>query len=257
MEIDQRRAQDNLLLNDKADDGEISIDLMELFYRLLENARYIIATTVLAIILAAIYTFMLVTPMFESTAKLYVLNSNDSALNLSDLQIGTYLASDYQEVFKTWEVNEQVIQNLGLDYTYDELEDMVSVTNPSNTRILYITVKSSDPMEATLIANEFAKVVRDYIYNVMDTEKPNILSDALKPTVPVSPNKTMNLLIGALLGAFIAIGVITVRFILDDKIKSSDDILRFTGMPTLAVVPVLNGEEKTRPSAKGKSKKTR
>ena len=84
------------------------------------------------------------------------MSRTDSAINLSDLQIGSYLTSDYQEVFKTWEVHEQVLQNLGLDYEYEQLENMLSITNPADTRVLYITVNSDDPEEATAMANEYA-----------------------------------------------------------------------------------------------------
>lgn len=221
-------------------DREQEIDLIELFYRLLEKAKYIVLATLICALAAGIISVFLLTPIYESTAKIYVLNSNDSAVNLSDLQIGTYLTSDYQEVFKTWEVHERVLEKLGLEYSYKQLSEMLTITNPNNTRILYITVKSPDPQEAALIANAYADVVREYIAEKMATEKPNILSKALEPTLPVSPNKTRNVLLGAILGALLACAIITVQFILDDKIKSTDDIMKYAGMPTLAVVPILN-----------------
>lgn len=222
---------------------EMEIDLLELFYRILENIKFIVLITVICTLLMGIYTFYFVTPQYEATAKIYVLNSSDSVVNLSDLQIGSYLTSDYQEVFKTWEVNERVISNLNLPYTYRQLQNMVSVTNPSNTRILYITAKSPNPTEAAQIANEFASVSREYISQTMATETPNILSDALKPTIPVSPNKTRNLVLGFLVGALLGIGIVVVRFMLDDKVKSSEDIMKYAGIPTLTVVPVLGGAQ--------------
>ena len=107
------------------------IDLIDLLFRLLEQIRFIILMAILGALLAASYTFVLVTPIYEATSKLYVLNSNDSALNLSDLQIGSYLASDYIEVFKTWEVHEMVISNLGLHYSYSELQSMLTIEKPN------------------------------------------------------------------------------------------------------------------------------
>lgn len=221
-------------------EAETEIDLLELFYRLIENLKFIILAAVIGTIAAGAYTFFLVTPMYEATSKLYVMNSGDSAINLSDLQIGSYLASDYQEVFKTWEVHEMVIQNLALDYSYQKMQSMVSVSNPTDTRILYITVKSNDPQEAMAIANEYASVAKKYISSIMSTEEPNILSVALAPTAPVSPSKTRNLLLGFILGAMLAIGIITVRFIMDDRIKSVDDLQKYVNIPMLAVVPMLN-----------------
>lgn len=222
--------------------GELEIDLLELLYRLAEKIGYIILAVILGGGLMAGYSFYLATPVYETTAKLYVLNSSDSVVNLSDLQIGSYLASDYQEVFKTWEVNERVISNLNLPYSYKEMQDMLTISNPSNTRILYITIRSTNPTEAALIANEYADVVRQYVAETMSTEAPNILSTALVQPVPVSPNKTRNIVLGALVGALIAVAIITIRFLMDDKIKSSDDISKYIGIPTLAVVPILGNQ---------------
>lgn len=220
---------------------EIEIDLMELFFRLIENAKKIIAGALVGMFIFAAYSFLLATPMYEATCKIYVMSASDSAINLSDLQIGAALTADYQEIFNTWEVHEQVLQNLGLDYSYNELEDMISVTNPSSTRILAITVTSDDPAEAAAMANEYAAVASRYISDTMMTDEPSMLSKALEPTDPVSPRKVFNTALGFLLGALVMCAIVTVQFILDDKIKTAEDIRKYTGMPTLAVVPI-NGD---------------
>lgn len=216
------------------------IDLRELWFYLLDRWRIIAVAAVVGLIFATVYTFGVVTPMYQSTAKLYVLSSKDSVLNLADMQIGNYLASDYQEVFKTWEVNEKVRTNLGLDYSYGKLQSMVKISNPTNTRILYITVTSPFPTEAATIANEYAKVVSEYISLTMATETPNTFSTALRPGGPISPNKTRSMLLGLMLGAFAATAILAAAFVLDDKIKTPDDITKYAGMPTLAIVPILD-----------------
>lgn len=221
-------------------DPSQEIDLIELLYRLLEKFKYIALAAILCALLAGVYSFALATPIYQATAKLYVVNSKDSALNLSDLQIGSYLTADYQEVFKTWEVHEMVIQELGLSYTYSELTDMLTIGNPTGTRILSISVKSSDRAETVAIANTYAKVAKKYISSTMATDEPNVLSVALEPRSPISPNKTRNVLLGLALGALLAIGIITLQFVLDDKIKTADDVLRYANVPTLAIVPVLD-----------------
>lgn len=240
-----------------ATEEETEIDLLELFFRLLESWKLICATAFAGAIIMAIVSLFLITPHYEATAKLYIMNSSDSAINLSDLQIGSYLTSDYREVFKTWEVHERVIENLGLEYTYDEMESIISVTNPSDTRMLYITANTTDPQEATNIANEYAVVARQYISDKMATDEPSIMSVALKPTKPVSPNKTLNVIIGFVMGAFLMAAIITIRFIMDDKIKTADDITKYVDIPTLALVPAENnGEHHEEEKAKRPSRKT-
>lgn len=227
-------------VNPTEDSAELEIDLLELGYEILDKMKYVILAAILGIILAGVYTFQIAVPQYQAVAKLYVLNSNDSVVNLSDLQLGNYLASDYTELFKTWEVKEMVRRNLGLSYTYEELEKKIEVSNPSNTRILCITATSSDPQEAVALANEYATVVSDYVSRVMAAERPNVLSEAILPDHPVSPSKAKNLIIGMLIGLVLSIGIISVRFLMDDSIKSVDDVEKYIGLPVLAIVPTLN-----------------
>ena len=241
-----------------SDNTEVEIDLLELFYRLLESWKLILAVAIAGAIIMGVYSFYFITPMYQATAKLYVVNSKDSAVNLSDLQIGAYLTKDYREVFQAWEVHERVIQNLGLDYTYDQLSKIISVSNPSDTRILYITATTADPQHSADLANEYAAVSRQYISDMMSTDEPNIMSVALRPTKPVSPNKTRNVMIGFLLGGVLMAGIITVRFMMDDKVKTSDDISRYVDLPTLAIVPAEPGSvTEGKPSKRSKSKSKR
>jgi Capsular polysaccharide biosynthesis protein len=219
---------------------ESGIDFVGLLNRLYDNLKYIVLALIIGAAVMGVCTYYFITPQYESTAKLYVLNSNNSILNLSDLQVGSYLASDYQEVFKTREVNEQVIQDLNLNCTYAELMKMVKISNPNDTRILYITVTTSDAELSALMANEYANVARKYISQTMMTEMPNVLSTALVPIKPVSPNLKMNILLGALMGVLLAVAIVAIAFILDDKIKSEDDLIKYGGLVTLAIVPYLN-----------------
>lgn len=109
--------------------GEDTIDLLELFMGLLAHWTLIAATAVVGAVLMALYTFFLVTPMYKATATIYVVSRNDSVLNFSDLQVGSELTSDYIKVFEMWEVHEKVISNLDLNYTYTDMASMLSVTN--------------------------------------------------------------------------------------------------------------------------------
>ena len=94
------------------------INLVELLYRLIEKWKIIALASLLGALIAAVYTFCFITPMYTATSKLYVVNTKDSAINLSDLQIGNYLASDYTEVFSNWHVHEMTglhVQPAGRD----------------------------------------------------------------------------------------------------------------------------------------------
>ena len=222
-------------------DNPTTIDLVELMYRLLASWKMIACVALSFMFVAGIYTVFFATPMYRATSTIYVLSRRDSAINMSDLQIGTALTTDYIKVFQMWEVHEEVISNLHLPYTYHEMKEMLSVTNDPDTRMLDITITSSRPEETARIANEYARVVSQYIADTMATDKPNIMSVALVPTNPVSPNKTRNIMLGFLLGFMVAAGIVTVRMIVDDKYKTAEDIRKYAGLITLAVVPLKDG----------------
>lgn len=230
-------------LSQPVESDEETIDLLELLYALLGKWREIAAATVACALIAAIGVLFFVTPKYQASSTIYVISRKDSAINISDLQIGTALTDDYIQVFHMWEVQEKVISNLDLPYTYNQLDGMLSVTNASNTRMLEITVTSESAQEAADIANEYATVVRDYIAKKMATDKPSIMSTALVPTVPVSPNKTKSILLGALLGFVVSAGVIVVMTLLDDTYKTTEDIKKYTGLVTIAVIPLEKSDE--------------
>ena len=220
---------------------DYTIDLIELMYRLIAGWKLIVCLTLVCVLVSGLVTVFLITPMYEATSTIYVLNRSDSAINMSDLQIGIALTSDYIKVFSMWEVHEEVISNLNLPYTYEEIEKMLSVKNDSNTRMLDITFRSPSAKEAADVANEYAKVASQYIADTMATDKPSMMSVALEPANPESPSLPKNLLLAGLLGLVLACGIITVRMLMDDKYKTAEDIRQYTGLATLALVPMEKG----------------
>lgn len=237
---------------------EMEIDLAALGLRFLEKIHWILLTAFLCAAVAGAYVYFLATPIYEATSKIYIVGS-ETAISLSDLQIGSNLAADYQEVFKNWHVHELVEQRMGLDYTYTELAGMLSVTNPTNTHVLYITAKSPDPEEAKMLADTYANVAREFIAAKMDIREPNIFEEAMLPNKPVSPRKTRTIAIGFLLGMIAAMAVVTVRFIVDDRIATGDDIAKVGNLPTLGMVPVqdlsANNQAEDQAKHSGRSRK--
>ena len=229
------RKQPSVGQSEESVDGEV--DLIELLYRLIEKWKIIVLACLFGALIAAVCTFYFITPMYTATSKLYVVNAKDSAINLSDLQIGNYLASDYTEVFSNWHVHEMVLQRLGLDYTYSQLAEMVSVENPKDTRILYVNVVSDDPQEAKDMADTYAQVAHEFIAVKMDTEQPNIFEEALLPSRPSSPNKSRNIIMGFMIGLILSCSVIITQFLMDDRLRSADDIEKYVQLPTLGVMP--------------------
>ena len=222
-----------------------NIDLVALAIRLLEKIHWILISAILGAVITGVFVNYVITPVYEATSKIYIAGS-DNTISLADLQISSNLAADYQEVFKNWHVHELVDQKLQMDYSYSQLAGMVKVSNPPNTHILYVTVSSQDP-EAQLLADTYSEVVKEFIATKMDMREPNIFEQARRPSAPVSPKTTRDIIIGFLTGALLAMVVIILRFLNDDRIRSSEDIAKAGELPTLGMVPLQ--EEKQTPAS--------
>lgn len=219
-------------------DDEIEIDLKELFFELINNWMMIgISTVLVALIMFCISRFILV-PQYQSTSELYVLSKSTSITSLADIQMGSNLTNDYIVVVKGRPVLEQVIANLGLDETYASLNGKVSLSNPSNSRILDITVTDEDPERAKLIADEIAKVGSAFIAEKMVQDPPTIIQNGYVNENPVSPNILMNTVLGAAIGAFLAMAIVVISYLMNDTIMSVDDIERKLGMNVLGTLPL-------------------
>lgn len=221
----------------------IEIDLRELCGVLLSRIWIIIASAVAGGLLLGLISIYALTPQYTSTSKIYILANSGSVVSISDLQIGSSLANDYEEMIKSRPVVESVAEKLDLDESYGELLECLSVTNKENTRIVQITVTYPDPVVAMQIANEFAAVSREQISEIMKVEEPTTVEKAVVSKSQSSPNNRKNILIGALAGLIVSAGVIILRHQMDDTIKSSEDVERYLNLNTLAAIPDEGGTD--------------
>ncbi|MDD7283690.1 MAG: Wzz/FepE/Etk N-terminal domain-containing protein [Clostridium sp.] len=232
---------------------ENEIDLLELFYVVLHKWKMIVLSLLLTGACGCLISVFLITPQYESTSVLYVLSKSTSITSLADIQMGSSLTNDYVEVVTSRPIIEQVIQNLGLtDETYGSLKDKVSIDNPANTRLLKITVRDPQADVAKAIADELADVSKSFISIKMDQAAPTVTQYGYADGEPVTPNTVKNTVLGALIGAVLAIGVVIVSYLLNDTIMTTDDIEKKLGMTVLASIPMDAEEYDGKKSKKSK-----
>lgn len=224
--------------NQRAND-EIEIDLLEIVNVLLGRIWLILSAGMfLALVCFAISRFVL-TPTYESTTKIYILNKTDNAsVTYSDVQLGTQLTKDYAELISSRYVLEEVIQKLSLGLEYRGLLSKVSVTTPSDTRIVAITVEDTDPVQAMNIANCIREVASSHIQNVMDIDAVNVVETANMPTEKAGPSCMKWTLAGGVTGCLLVCVIVIIGFLMDDTIKSSEDVEKYLGLSTLALIPI-------------------
>ncbi|MCM1326091.1 MAG: Wzz/FepE/Etk N-terminal domain-containing protein [Bacteroidales bacterium] len=233
-------------MDGKVRDDEIEIDLQEIVGLLLHWAWLIIACGAAAGIIGLIISKFILVPQYRSTTSVYILSksSNNDSVTLSDTQLATTLTKDYERLITSRSVAKQVLQDLELedDYTYDQLVDRITVSNVKDTRIINITVQDEDPEMAQLIANAVREVSAERIQEVMSIEAVNMVDEAELPTKPSEPSVRSWTFGAAALGMILAALFVLARFMLDDTIRSSEDIEKYLGLSTLALIPDANAE---------------
>jgi len=216
------------------DREEIEIDLREVASVIRKRLLSIILIAVIGAVVAAVMCFFVIKPQYTSTSKLYILTQSTSITSLADIQAGTSLASDYLELIKSRPVVETVIKDLNLNDSYKQMLNRMTVTNPQDTRILNISIDDPDAAVAKEIANEFAVVAQKQISEIMKTDEPTIVENAVISENPSKPDKKRDIAIGFLIGLLGAMLFFIIRYITNDNIRSSEDIEKYIELNTLA-----------------------
>ena len=235
---------------------ETEIDLIDLAWALLDKIHYIVLCFLIGAVIMNAYSYFLVRPTYKSTAKMYVVSaSKNSVVDLDALNIGTSLTADYEQLMLSYPVLEQVINKLNLDMDSDTLAKMITLENPTDTRILNINVVSTDPKSARDIANTLMDVSVDYLPKTMSTNAPNVAQKAKLADHKNGPSYTKYTVIGALAGAFLYCMYLVVKYLMDDTIHTADDMEKYFDIVPLAVIPDVEELASEKQQKKGKLEK--
>lgn len=235
---------------------EMIFDISGLFMNLWSKAHIIILAGILTGLLAFLGTKLLITPMYTSTTKFYVLSKTDTAgsVTINDLQTGTQLTKDYAELVKSRQVLEEVISVLNLDMETEELENKITVSTPTDTRVMSINVKDSQPKVARDIADAVRQAVAIQIKEIMDVDSVKTVEEANLPKETSSPNVMLNTVLGVIIGIFLVAAIIILIYVFDDSVKTPDDVETYIGLNVLASIPIYDGSNvKNKKHVKGLS----
>lgn len=212
------------------------IDLLEVANVIWQKIWAVIMCFVIGAVLFGGYTKMMVTPQYTATSMIYILGRTTSISSIDELQLSSALTADFTIMAKSRAVINGVIKEMDLNMTYDQLKKSVNITNPSDSHILQIEVTNPDPKLAKDISNTMANAVAENIASVMATDKPSIAEKAITPGAPSSPNLMKNIAMGGLVGAALAVGLIVLGYVMDDTIKTEEDVRKYLQINTLASV---------------------
>lgn len=231
---------------------EFEIDLLGLFFFLKKKIWIIAAALLLSAVVGFTVSRFVMTPVYTASTRIYVLNrSSDANVAYSDFQTSSQILSDYKVLITGQNVTKEVIQKLNLSMSPDALAKKITVSVPDNTRVLQIDVIDESPQEAADIANAVREVASEQIVEIVNVDAVSLVYEADVPEVPSEPSVKRNTVLAGVAGFFLAVCVLSAYFILDDSIRTEEDVERYLGLSVLGVIPVAHElESVSKPAAK-------
>lgn len=231
--------------NKEAMSGEYTIDLMRLLKVLWRKAWIIVICAIITGAIGYSRAAFMIEPTYSSTIKLYTNNSDLSfggtsiSLTSGDISASRSLVTTYGEILNSRTTLEQIIKKAEIKYTYKQLAGMLKYGSSSDTEIMYVTVTSTDPYEASKIANCISEVLPQRVSDIMKGASMVVVDSAIPIFEKVNPSISKNTVLGAMIGFILCAMVIVVIDILDDTIHDEEHILSTYDYPILAKIPDL------------------
>ena len=226
------------------------VSLQEITLVLKKRMLLIFSMMILGVVALAGVTFFLITPKYETDTQLVVQSNQQTLTNAnlqSDLTGNVMMVNTYKDLIKSDVVLDQVSLQLakenGIQYTSNELNKMISVTQSQNSQMFSIRVISINAKEAMEIANKTAMIFKEKAVEILKVDKVSIISPAKLQTTPVSPNKKLNLLIGAVIGLILGVMIVFLLEFLDKTVKDTKFIENELELPILGEISVLSNKE--------------
>ena len=221
---------------------KIEIDVLQLVKVLWKRKLIIVLAALVPGVVAFAYSSFVIKPQYTSTTRIYVVNRNQAdkpGLSNQDLQAGAYLVKDYREIILSQDVLEKVVTDQKLTIDAKTLGKKVSVTVPTDTRIVSISVRDGNPEEASRIANALREVAAQKIISITRVSDVTTLDEARPATSPSSPNIRRNTMMSVIVVTGLVILVVLLVELLDDRVKRPEDIEEVMQLSLLGVVPNL------------------
>ena len=220
---------------------EETINLREYFFILKKKMWLIGLSAIVCGAISGLVSFYVLEPVYEANTSLIVNkeveNETTQMTTTDDLNYVQKLAITYGEIIKSRTVITSTIEKLKLDMTYEELEDIISVSNVLDTQIIKISVEHKNPVLATKICNAIPQIFTTEVQRIVKASGVEVIDKAIVPEDPIKPNKILNIAVGIILGLMVSALVIFLKEVFNTSIKEPKDIEEKLGIPVFGVVP--------------------
>jgi len=221
--------------------NEIEIDIQKLLMVYLGKWWLIVVCGVLAAVVALAVTRFAITPKYQANIMIYVNNSRSGEqvdyISGSNLSASQQLVNTYVNIIKSDTVLTKVIETAGIDCSAEEIRKMMTTSQVDKTEIFEVHITHEDSEMAAHIANVIADVAPGEIEEFVEGSSTKIIDYAKVPDKRHSPSYTKNTVLGGIIGGLVAVAYVTVRFLMDVRIKDEDDLSQLFDYPILGQVP--------------------
>lgn len=218
---------------------ELTLD--QIFRLLLKRWVLILILTIIAGTATGIVSWQLLDDVYQASSSVIVSNKKDgetqAQLTYTDYTLNVKLVNSYTVICKTNRVLDQVISELDLKMSTAQLMQKISVSSIDDTEIIHISVKDTDPVLAQSITNTLTEVFQEEVKEIMKMDNVQIIDPAPLPVSPVEPNRIRNVLLGALVGLALGVGLAFLLEYLDRSVKTEEQAEELLGIPVLGCVP--------------------
>lgn len=222
---------------------EQELDLIQYWEVLKKRWKIILILPLIAALTSGIVSFLILKPVYEASTTIIVgkkasdTSQNNQLLDYNVLLANQQLAKTYATIAKSRTVEENVIKDLGLSTTYEELDQNIVVDSVKNTEVLEIKVTNTDPELAAQIANSTAAQFSESVIAIKKVDSVSVVDSAVAPSNPIKPKKLLNILIALVVGMMTSVGLAFLLEYLDNTIKDSHDVEQVLGLPVLGIIP--------------------
>lgn len=217
------------------------IDLRDYIDVIRKRIKLLAVVPLIAVLVAAVAVFWLVTPVYTASTTLMVNKSQPTnQIVYSDLQANLLLVKTYREVARSRVVMDEVLRDLNLSLTAEALSHKVDVTQVGDTQVIRISVDDPDAVLASRIANSVGNVFQQKVVTIMQVDNVVTIDRAVPPNAPTKPNKALTLSVALVLGGMTGLGLIFLLEFLDNTMKTSADVEKYLGLPVLGMIPTMD-----------------
>ena len=214
-----------------------SIDIKELLFTALKKWYLLFIILAVFIVGSLVYSYLIVTPLYDSTGKIYIMRKDSETVSTGDLSVSSYLTSDYENLIADRAVLDEVSQLLDNKYTFLQLKRVLPIENPEDTRFIEITARTDSAEDSKKIVDAVCKVSQEKIIDLLGIDRVTIVRNGNIPKTAAVPNVTRNLLSSFVLGILLFIAVILMIYFLNDKITNPTDVKKYLEISVLGDIP--------------------